>query len=472
MDTTTKRLVWTSWRSLITLAAPMVVASLSTVLIGIVDTAIVGHFSLPALAAVATAAAFYVLAAEIVQASAIGFQIEAARLFGGGRDLEVGRALLHSLPLTLCTAVMGAVLLWLAPIDAIASDEAVVQLAAGYLLCRLPGLPLLACTVLLRIVFDTKRETKWGMWTAIVSNVVNASLTYALVFGEFNLPQLGVVGAGIAATVGQAAGLAFLCIVHIRRKLLSSDGLAPRHFRWPKLCDGFRLSWPEMLNMGIDYAGNLVFVYLAGLLGTLSLAGSRIAFAVLIALFIVATNVGTAAQILLGRNLGAAAEDAEQVWRHHRAFLILSFAAIGLALLLAPSAVASLFSTSTALQAEAAAALQIVAATLPIIAWNGAIVAALRAFRRTDLVMISNTVGVWLVQLPAAMLFGIWCGYGLPGLYLGFLLYFSVRVALGHWFLRKNFTAWAVEEQRKVDTTSGRAARVGLQAHPVQISGE
>ena len=51
--------------------------------------------------------------------------------------------------------------------------------------------------------------TKYPMYATILANVVNVILNYALIFGKFGFPKMGIVGAAIGTNApGSAASVA------------------------------------------------------------------------------------------------------------------------------------------------------------------------------------------------------------------------------------------------------------------------
>jgi putative MATE family efflux protein len=411
---------------------PMAVAALSQILLAFADVAIVGHAPGLPLAAVGTGAALYVVCTQAVAASALGYQILAARAFGAGDRTRVAELLGAAARLSLGFAAVLALLLNLLgqPLVALlVHDPATATAAVGWLRLRAPGLLFYAAAVLLRMTLDADQQPRWGMLVALSQNSVNAVATWLLVFGSLGFPALGVAGSALGSTIADVLALVLMLVIHVRRRPLRYR--AALAARGADVRAVLALSGPEVTNATLDYLGGTAFVAVVAVLGDVSLAAHQVAYTVMTILFAFALVVSSAVQILSGRAMGGA-QRLEAGDRAREALKATApvFVVVGLAVFLFPTPIAGVFARSGATVAAAAGAMRVVAVSAPLMIYTTILVGVLRAAKRSRLVMRINIACVWLVELPVALVLSSLLHWGLVGAYGGFLAYFTARAAM------------------------------------------
>jgi MATE family multidrug resistance protein len=173
-------------------------------------------------------------------------------------------------------------------------------------------------------------DMRTPLYVAIFANVANGILDYALIFGNFGFPELGVAGAGTATAIASwsAAGVLFALF---RRRSISeryhTRPIAPDAAQIQRL---LRTSAPIGGQWFIGMASFAVFTTLVARMGDESMATSQ-AFVMLLSLsYMQAVGISIAASTLVGRHIGA--EDPDSAMRAYHSALKLG---MGLALLIA-----------------------------------------------------------------------------------------------------------------------------------------
>ena len=198
-------------RRILRLAIPNLLAAISTPLIGIADTAMIGHLPEVAfLGAVATASVIFDVLFWSAGFLRMGTTSLVAQYFGA-RDY---RACIETLYRSLLIAlILGGVMLVGRELIAgagfrLAGGSPEVQLwGRRYFDVRIYAAPLVLATITLNGFFLGTANALAPMWVTMVANVVNIGADYALIFGKFGAPRMGVVGAAWAAVLGNAAAL-------------------------------------------------------------------------------------------------------------------------------------------------------------------------------------------------------------------------------------------------------------------------
>ncbi|MBM2614787.1 MATE family efflux transporter [Actinoplanes sp. LDG1-06] len=430
-------------RAVLGLGLPILVGSLSAVLAGLVDTAMIGHYGSAELTAVAASSAVFDIFVNILMASLIAHQIVAARSAGAGNPGGIRRSLRASLAYSGAIALLLAVLTWAAGgwlAGLIGGDDPGLRdLASGYLSARAPSLLLLVPFGLLIATFGAYKRPRYAMIAGLGVNAVNLGLDALLIYGPGPFPEMGAVGNGLSTTVATAAGLVFLIVAAARFEPF-------REIRRAEPAEaGFetsvhKLSWPAMVSTAADYGALALFFVVVGLAGTAALAGGRIGAELHVLVFAALTAFAAATRILTGRAVGAGdLEAARRHWRAGRRTILAGVVPLAVLFLAAPNALASVFTSSRETVDAAGSAIVVVAFTLPLMAWCLGSTSLLKALGRTGWDMWANLAAAWLVQLPVAWVLAVPLDLGLEGAFAGLVAYWLARAVASEVLARRAF---------------------------------
>ncbi len=162
--------------------------------------------------------------------------------------------------------------------------------------------------------FFSGRSKTWPvMWVNVATTVVNLVLDYALIFGHWGFPELGIKGAAIATVV---AGV-FSFLVFFTLLITGGNDRVYHTIRgWRLESDLFvrllRFGFPSGMQFFLEIAGFTGFVLVVGRLGTASLAATNIAFNINTLAFMPMIGCGIAISVLVGQYLGAQKPDIAQ----------------------------------------------------------------------------------------------------------------------------------------------------------------
>lgn len=297
-------------REVITLAWPVIVSVLSLTVMNAADTYFAGRLGTAEQAAVGfcgtliwSVYAFFLGTLEIVTTFV-------AQHEGAGdprRALRYGTAGMH--------AALGCGLLMIpfaalgkTPYVLFGVDPALVAPAATYSMIRFAGSAPYFLARGAEGYFRGVGDTITPMIIAIVANVVNVGLAWLAVTGcaPIGLPPLGVAGLAWATVIATAVQMVGFAVASSRRR---SRGLfAPRLFersRLAELRDLLRIGTPAGAHWLLDVAAWTLFTVEVARVEAAQSAANVIAITLLRASFMPGFAVGTAAQTLVGRYLGA-----------------------------------------------------------------------------------------------------------------------------------------------------------------------
>jgi MATE family multidrug resistance protein len=426
------------------LAWPVIVSQMSSTLMGVVDTAMVGHLGATELAAVGFAHIWTWTLFSVFIGTASGVQTFVAQHHGAGDERRCGawvwQALVVVAPAAaLVAALVGATApLWLA---ALGPSPALQASALAFLPGRLVGL--VGTTVAFTWVsfFRGIGDTRTPMLGAVLANVVNATLAYALIFGELGLPQLGVTGSGVAMAVGEWSFALFLAAAASRRALRARYGTAALALHAAEIRRVLRTGLPIGGQWVLDMAAFAVFTTLVARMSDASMAASQAFISLLSLSFMQASGLSVAAATLVGRYVGAG--DPASAERSFRTALALAGAlggSVAVLFLTVPELLLGLYSEDADVLALGGPLLALGAGFQLLDALGIASSGALRGAGDTRWPFLMQASLAWFVFLPAAWLFGIALGGGLTGAWAGGLVYVTALAVAFVWRFRAG--AW------------------------------
>ena len=301
-----------SFRQIFAFSAPLVLTLLTTALHSMIDTLFIARLGSAPLAAVPFAAAVYIVGWILpmgLMRNAIAF---IGRAQGAGRLQEIGFILAHyrylallALPVLLVFAQTWPVFSALGELN----DE-VSRLGKTYLDWRAWDAAFSLLFVLYGSYYHALGNARTPLKAALVTLAVNVVLDYALIFGHFGFPAMGVAGSALATVIAQASGAAILVT------LAHTESRADRPLPWLIRIDAalfkriLRVGLPQGLGDCAELCAWVGFLAIVGRLGETALAASNIGIMVTHLLFLPGVALGTAAASYMGRLLGAGQPDA------------------------------------------------------------------------------------------------------------------------------------------------------------------
>jgi putative MATE family efflux protein len=285
-------------REILRLALPALGALAAEPLYVLVDTAIVGHLGRPQIAALGLAGTLLAGTFTIFNFLTYGTTAVVARASGAGHDRAAAALAAQALWLALAIGVALVVLaesLGGPVLHALGGHGRSGHFALVYLRIAALGLPsaliALAGQGYLRGVSDLRRP----LWIVIAGNALNVVLEVLFVYGF----HWGIAGAAAGTAVAQTAmGLAFV------RELLhpTADTRRPRLAQIRPLA---RVGRHIFVRTTALYASFLVAASVLARMGDAELGAHQIAFQLFVFLALLLDAVAIAAQVIVGRMLGA-----------------------------------------------------------------------------------------------------------------------------------------------------------------------
>ncbi len=413
---------------LIRLAVPVTLGQLAIVGMGITDIIVSGQFSTSDLAGVSLGSAVFNLSIMLTVGIVLGNGPIIGQFFGAG-DMDSLRRQFQSclwlcLPLGLFCA--GLVCIGTVALPFIDTPATVLKVAIAYLWPMIGGAFLLPYMLAFRTSFESMGHARPAMTFNLIGFLLNIPLDYALVFGQWGLPELGGAGCGWATLLvsilivgGETLYARFaapLSHYHLLTNVLRYD---PQRIK-------------ETLKVGLPLGGAilaeggffLIIPLFIAHLGAVVIGGHTIAITFDWAMFMIPMGISQAIAVLTAHELGN---------RNPQLARQICFTGLGLITVMAlvqascviifRHQIVALFSADPDVQ-ELAALLLVYAAAFRVfdainVGGNG----ALRGYKDTRITLILAATGYWLIGFPLSYslaLTNLWgASLGVEGFWVG-----------------------------------------------------
>jgi multidrug resistance protein, MATE family len=297
-------------RATLGLAWPLILTNVTMVLINATDVLLLARLGPDALAASAlgTSIVFAVLliGIGIVVAGSPMMAAEIGRRFNSVRDVRrtfrqtMWAATAVSIPFWILLWFTGPILAWAGQPERLAADTGIFVQAMMWFLW-----PALGVTAL-RSFMAALELPKWTTIAGFAAVAVNAIVNYALIFGHFGMPKLGLLGAGIGSSLTGMFQFLFLAGVTFVHPRFRRYHLFGRWWRsdWKRFADIWRLGTPIGLHMGFEAMVFSAAVFLMGYINTASVAAHAVAIQIASMTFMVPMGIGQAATVRVGIGYG------------------------------------------------------------------------------------------------------------------------------------------------------------------------
>lgn len=247
----------TEYANLWRLGLPVLVTQIGIIVVNFADTMMVGAYGTDELAAAAFVNSLFVIATVMQIGFASGITPIVGALYSRGEHREVGVTLRGGLQINILvslgfTVIMGTLYFFL---DRFGQPAELLPLIRSYYLIVLATLLPMAVFNCCQQTANGTTDTATPMWMILGANALNIAGNYALIYGHFGCPELGLTGAGLSTLTARYLAMTgiILFIILSRRyrpylrglREASGETAAIRRRVWVT-------SYPVMIQSGIE----------------------------------------------------------------------------------------------------------------------------------------------------------------------------------------------------------------------------
>lgn len=419
----------------IKLAYPVIIGQLGIVMMGVVDSIMVGRLgSVPlAAASLGNSLIFIILIIGIGSSSVVTPLV--AILVGGKRFSECGVYFRQSLlvNMLLSLVMIGIILIGVNFIHRLNQPDEVIELTIIYMsIVGLSALPLMFYQTYKHFI-EGFSIMKPAMIIALLANIINAFANWVLIFGELGFPKLGLAGAAWA-TFASRVFMALVIMFYVMRNEKFKQYDVTFHFRsinFPVIKKILRLGLPSGFQYFFEVGAFSFAVVMIGWIGTNELAAHQIAINLASISFMGVLGISQAASIRVGNAMGE--QSVSKIRKAGFTAIVLGASIMslaGLTFILLNKFLPTLYIDDEAV-ISIASRLIIIAALFQLSDGTQAVgIGVLRGLTDVKGPTIITFVAYWMISLPIAYLLAFNFNLGVEGVWIGLLIGLTVSAIL------------------------------------------
>ena len=290
-------------RSLLILGLPLVGSQVAQFAVHTTDTLMLGWYSVLALAQVTLGAQVLFVAYIVISGFAYAILPMVAKSMAEGDPQSARRVTRMGLWLSTVTAALLFLPMWFASpiLEAMGQDAQVAKGAQDYL--RIAGFGLWPAIwgLVLRSYLSALEHTGIVLWLAVGVLIINAFVNYALIFGYWGLPELGLQGAAIGSVIAMSLSLVgFVIYIQI---YFEEQKMFARFWRFDRMATSAvaRLAIPISATAFAESGLFAASAFMMGWLGKLELAAHGIVLQLAAMSFMVHMGLSQAGTVRVGQ---------------------------------------------------------------------------------------------------------------------------------------------------------------------------
>ncbi|MEX1362492.1 MAG: MATE family efflux transporter [Nannocystaceae bacterium] len=428
--------------ALLRLGLPVAATQLGMMMLGVVDTMMVGHLGTTALDAAALGSLWVWGTAVLGVGLVFGMDPIVTQAHGAGQHRRVALALQRGLVVAALVTPLLSATWWLTGegLTLLGQQPHLAAAADVYVDVQVFSLwPLLAFFVL-RQYLQGRGIVAPALGVVLVANGFNVLANWVLIFGHLGMPAMGLEGAGLATGLTRVFMVlmlaAWIWLAGLHRGAWERPSVAALELRG--LAEIVRHGLPVGLQYGLETWAFQITTLLAGALGETELAAHVIALNLASLTFMIPMGLsqGTATRVgnLVGAGRAAQAKRSATIALGLGGGVMVGGAVLFLVL---RDQLPRLYTADAEVIGLAAGILPIAAAFQLFDGTQAVGGGVLRGVGATRPAAVFNLVGYYVLALPLALLLSESAGLGLRGLWLGLSVGLATVASALVWWIRR-----------------------------------
>ena len=398
------------YRSFLVMTFCIAAQNLLVFSVNMADNIMLGAYSETALSGVALCNQIQFILQMIVSGIAEASIVLASQYWGKQELAPIRKIFSIAVRIAVCVGLLLFAVVFIFPekcLGLLTNDLAVIADGVGYLRIICFSYVFFAMTTTLVMSLRSIETVRIGFIVPISTLIINVSLNYILIFGNFGAPGMGARGAAVATLTARI--VEFLIVLIYLKFIEKKLRLRLKTFLkldWNLLRDYIRVATPVILSNGLWGIAMAIQTGILGHLGASAIAASSIANTLFQILTVVSYGTASSAAVLTGKTVGEGA--LEQVKEYARTMQILFFIIgllTGLALFISRDFILSFYTISGDTKTLASQFITVLSVTVCGTAYQvGGLTGIVRGGGDTKFVLYNDLIFMWGIVLPLSAL--------------------------------------------------------------------
>jgi len=421
-------------KRLFIIALPAIGENVLQMLLGIADTAFLGHYDWRAIGGVGTANQIIFILQAVLVAISTGTMVFISNSLGANNKRKVNSIAWQAIYLSLITGLGLATLSIFSGnfIDIFfpSAEDLIKQIGVDYLKIVLAGIPGLSFMIIIASTLRGAGDTRSPMYAALIANGLNVFLDYGMIFGKFGFPELGAKGAAYATVTSRTvASIILLMLLYTNKRIHMSK--KPVKSSWKSVREVFSVGLPTAFENFSFSFGVLIFANILLMAGSEAYAAHRIGINVESISFMPAWGINVAVMALIGYYNGSG-DLKKVIGTARQGWLVgLGFGAvIGTVIFLWPEGFIRIFTSEKGIIDMAALPVKLIGLFQVVLATDFVATGALRGLGDTKFPMFASMTAMWFIRIPLGFVLVKYFNLGLLGAWTGMMADMAYRMAL------------------------------------------
>jgi MATE family multidrug resistance protein len=428
-------------KGLILLATPIVLASMAQILMHLTDMLMLGRYNSEQFAAAGIAGAMWFVPMLVIMGSLQGVSALIANAIGETSDHKVAKLFQHGCWLAVGIALITTLMLPLIARMLLFTDiqTEIVNHTMAYLDILALTLPAATAYTIMRFYAEGIEYVMPMLIIQLIILPLNFLGNYALIYGNWGFPELGIRGAGYSSVFGfwLSAVMLYVALKRSKRTQHYQPFVSFTKPQWKPIKVILMLGLPIAASMFLEHTLFLASFIMMGYFGTLEAAAHNIAMNYTEITFMVPLGIASALTVKVGNARGRGELSLVKL----RGWTGISLAAFFMflsvfAILLFRHQIAAFYTPDQEIVSLAATFLIFAAIFQISDGTQVAAAGALRGMEDTRITMHISLFAYWLIGLPVTVLFGFSLGFGGVGIWLGLIAGLTIAAILMCWRFR------------------------------------
>jgi MATE family multidrug resistance protein len=427
-----------NYKDTLVLAYPVILSQLGHIMVGVVDTGMVGQIGPMEQAAVALSNSLYTLVLVFGLGVSYGVTPLVAVADSGRNSRECASLLRNAIVINTVLGILLFLVLFMASpvLNLFNQKQEVVDLAIPFLNVMMLGMIPLCIFSGFKQFAEGLSMTRVAMFVSIGANLLNVLLNYLLIFGHWGLPKLGLMGACWATFISRVvmALSMFLYVYYHKRFRIYWKNSSFRDVSKTIVKKILGIGVPSGLQWVFEVGAFAFAVVMIGWIGPEEQAAHQVALSMAATTYMMASGLSAAASVRVGNQLGLQNREGVRAAGFSAFIMVLAFMATMALLFVALHDFLPMLFSKEMNVIHIASSLLIIAAFFQLS--DGVQVVGLGALRGVKDVRIPTVitlVAYWIIGLPSSYVFGFILGFGVQGVWWGLSLGLTIAAVLLFW---------------------------------------